>query len=167
MTWESGSEHPWPNKPFRLAEGDLLLVSRGRHVFGLLRLERNRIYPGLPEPPDGRTRLSLKAIQTSRIDLNPAGESLGGLQWLDHQVSQDLGLSASDVPSSEQLLHKLTALHSQAERRHQGLLDAHQSLNALTEQKLFLEMEQRNSNSNSNDAAQDHGVLRHCCCCCG
>ena len=73
MTWDSGSEHPWPNNPFRVAEGNLLLVSHGRHHFGLLRLEQNRIYPGLPQPPDGTIRLTLKAIQTSLIEMNPAG----------------------------------------------------------------------------------------------
>lgn len=147
MTWKSGSEHPWPNAPFRIAEGDLLLVSHGRHDFGLLRLEQNRIYPGLPERPDGTIRLSLKSIQASLIEINPAGDSQDSLQWLDEQLSQDLGITPSADPSPEQLLHKLTALHTMAERRHQCLLDAHQPLNALTEQKLFLEMEQGHSNS--------------------
>ena len=158
MTWESGSEHPWPNNPFRIAEGDLLLVSHGRHDFGLLRLEQNRIYPGLPELSDGTIRLTLKAIQTSRIEVNPAGDSLASLQWLDEQVSRDLGLSPSDGPSSRQLVQKLNALHSQAERRHQRLLDAHQPLNALTEQTLFLEMELGNSKSSGATLADP--VLR-------
>ena len=68
MRWIAGSEHSWPTKPFRLTEGDLLLVSHGRHDFGLVRLERNLTYPGLPARKGVNIRITLRVIQESQIE---------------------------------------------------------------------------------------------------
>ena len=48
MNWNAGSRHSWPSQPFRIISGELLLVSNGALDFGLMRLERNVVYPGPP-----------------------------------------------------------------------------------------------------------------------
>ena len=71
MTWNAGSDHPWPTEPFRITAGELLLVSHGDHAFGVLRLERNIVYPGLSDAASAPMRITLKAIQETRLELSP------------------------------------------------------------------------------------------------
>ena len=90
MTWNTGSDHPWPAEPFRITAGELLLVSHGDHTFGVLRLGQNIVYPGLPDAANAPMRVTLRAIQDSQIEISPEGPCQQGLCWLDEQVSQDL-----------------------------------------------------------------------------
>ncbi|EAU75139.1 ATP-binding cassette domain-containing protein [Synechococcus sp. RS9916] len=147
MNWEAGSEHDWPTTPFRVLDGDLLLVVSGDQSFGVLRLDRTHLYPGLSAPGDAPIRLSLRAIQTTRLEHVPGGECGEGLIWLDVHISQDLGIPASAAPSSTQLIHKLAQLHAQAEQHHRTVVTAHQPLNAASEWQLFQTMEQSNGDS--------------------
>jgi ATP-binding cassette subfamily B protein len=156
MTWIAGSDHPWPTEPFRITAGELLLVSHGDHAFGVLRLAQNIVYPGLPDEASAPMRITLKAIQETHLEISPEQPFQQGLCWLDEQVSQNLGLAASPVPSSDQWLNKLTMLHRQFERRHQALLDGHQPLNATATKNLALAMEQ----GQSSEEVADDPVLR-------
>ena len=110
MNWEAGSEHDWPTTPFRVVDGDLLLVVSSDQSFGVLRLDRTHLYPGLSASGDAPIRLSLRAIQTTRLEHVPGGEFVEGLLWLDAQISQDLGIPASAAPSSDQFIHKPVGL---------------------------------------------------------
>jgi ATP-binding cassette subfamily B protein len=141
MKWVAGSQHDWPEVAFRLVEGDLLLVSSGTNDFGLIRLEPGRLYPGVVLSSAAPISLKLQAIHASRVELVAEGDVQEGVQWLDEQLSQKLGLTASEAPSVEQLLHKLTEQHQRAEHHHQSLLTSHQSLNEVSEQQLFWAME--------------------------
>ncbi|RZO10021.1 MAG: ATP-binding cassette domain-containing protein [Synechococcus sp. MED-G135] len=141
MDWVAGSQHDWPEEAFRLIEGDLLLVSSGTNDFGFIRLQRGCVYPGVVLSSKAPVCLKLQAIQASRVDLVPAGDPQEGVQWLDEQLCQDFGISPSEAPNIDQLLHKLTEQHQRAEQHHQSLLASHQSLNELSEKQLFLAME--------------------------
>ena len=145
MTWTAGSDHPWPTEAFRINSGELLLITRGDHDFGVMRLERDRVYPGRPASAETPIQLSLRAIQASTIELTATRDGEDALRWLDEQVSRNLGIPASPSTSLDQWLHKLAALHQQAERHHRTLLDAHQDLDARAEQGLFLSMEHDHS----------------------
>ena len=156
MTWTAGSDHLWPAEPFRLTAGELLLVTHGDHAFGVLRLKRNIVYPGLPNPASAAIRLTLMAIQEIQLEIIPEESCLPGLCWLDEQVSQALGVDPSSVPSSNQWLDKLSMLHRQFEGRHQALLDGHQPLNATATRNLVLAME----HGKSSEGVVDDPVLR-------
>ena len=142
MNWNAGSHHPWPSEPFRIIAGEVLLVSNGGVDFGLMRLERNVVYPGLSDAAGATIHITLKVIQESRLETSPGANGQEGLHWLDEQLSQLLGIAASAVPSRDQWLSKAAALHHQFEQRHQALLDAHQPLNSSATQNLWLVMEQ-------------------------
>ena len=142
MNWNAGSHHPWPSKPFRIIAGELLLVSNGGPDFGLMRLDRNIVYPGLSGAAGASIRITLKVIQESRLEIIPDANDQEGLHWLDEQLSQLLGIVSSAVPSRDQWLSKVAVLHRQFEQRHQALLDAHQPLNSSATQNLLLVMEQ-------------------------
>ncbi|QNI59528.1 ABC transporter family protein [Synechococcus sp. BIOS-U3-1] len=156
MRWNAGSDHPWPSEPFRITAGVLLLESHGDHAFGVLRLQQNIVYPGLSDATGAPIQIMLKAIQESHLEIFPEGPYQQGLCWLDEQVSQDLGVSPSPVPTSDQWLNKLTVLHHQFEQRHQALLDGHQPLNINATQNLVLAMEQ----GQSSQVESDDPVLR-------
>ncbi len=141
MNWDAGSQHNWPEVAFRLIEGDLLLLSSGTNDFGLTRLERGRLYPGVVLSSTASVCLKLQAIGASRLELVPDGDSHEGLQWLAETLGEDLGFPLPGPPSVEQLLHQLKEQHQRAERHHQSLLASHQSLNEISEQHLFLAME--------------------------
>jgi ATP-binding cassette subfamily B protein len=145
MNWFAGSQHHWPEVAFRLLEGDLLLVCSGTNDFGLMRLERGRLYPGVVLSSAAPVSLKLQAIDASRVELVPDGDPLEGVRWLDEKLSEDLGVPPSESPSVEQLLHKLTEQHQLAEQHHQSLLASHQSLNEASEQQLFWAMEMGHS----------------------
>ena len=147
MRWIAGSEHSWPTKPFRLTEGDLLLVSHGRHDFGLVRLERNLTYPGLPATKGENIRITLRVIQESQIEVNSSDNVQDGLKWLDEQCSKCLNISSSELPDSQQLLQKLKVLHNQSEQHYQSLVDTHQPLNTTTSKELLLSMSEGNRSS--------------------
>ena len=153
MDWVAGSQHDWPEEAFRLIEGDLLLVSSGTNDFGFIRLQRGCVYPGVVLSSKAPVCLKLQAIQASRVDLVPAGDPQEGVQWLDEQLCQDFGISPSEAPNIDQLLHKLTEQHQRAEQHHQSLLASHQSLNELSETKLFLAMEM-----GQNDGAEPSSI---------
>ena len=156
MTWTAGSDHLWPAEPFRITAGELLLVTHGDHAFGVLRLERNIVYPGLPNSARAAIRITCKAIQEIHLEITPEESCLPGLCWLDEQVSQALGVDPSSEPSSNQWLDKLTLLHRQFEGRHQALLDGHQPLNATATRNLVLAME----HGKSSEGVADDPVLR-------
>ena len=141
MNWNTGSQHPWPSQPFRIISGELLLVSSGGLDFGLMRLKRNVVYPGLPDAAGADIRITLKVIQESRLEISAGDSGQEGCQWLDEQLSQLLGIAASAVPSSDSWLCKAAALHHQFEQRHQALLDTHQPLNSSATETLWLAME--------------------------
>ena len=63
MNWNAGSQHPWPSEPFRIIAGEVLLVSNGGVDFGLMRLERNVVYPGLSDAAGATIHITLKFIQ--------------------------------------------------------------------------------------------------------
>lgn len=90
MSWDAGRQEPWPALPFRITEGEMLLVSSGDRDFALLRLEADRIYPGLPEPIANAITLKLQAIQTSRVELLADGDDSEGRQWLGQRLSEEL-----------------------------------------------------------------------------
>ena len=142
MNWNAGSQHPWPSQPFRIISGELLLVSNGGLDFGLMRMERNVVYPGLPDAAGAGIRITLMVIQESRLEISAGASGQEGCQWLDEQLSQLLGIAASAVPSSDPWLSKAAALHHQFEQRHQALLDTHQPLNSSPTETLWLAMEQ-------------------------
>ena len=156
MNWNAGSHHPWPSQPFRIISGELLLVSNGDLDFGLMRLERNVVYPGLPDAAAASIRVTLEVIQDSRLEISAAANAQEGSQWLDDQFSQLLGSDASAVPSADQWLNKAAALHHQFEQRHQAMLDAHQPLNSSATEHLWLVMEQ----GKSPDKPTEDPVLR-------
>ena len=162
MIWTAGSNNPWPSDPFRIIAGEVLLVSRGQHEFGLLRLKRNIVYPGLPGTRDDGIQISLKTIQVSNLETNPQGDWHEGLQWLDEQLSQDLSIPSAEEPSSDQWLRKLVALHSQYERHHQALIAAHQPLHASANQKLFQAMEQGTLQREETDDSVLRGLSLLC-----
>ena len=168
MNWNAGSHQSWPSQPFRIIAGELLLVSNGDLDFGLMRLERNVVYPGLRDTAGASIRLSLEVIQESRLEITPEADGQEGLHWLDNQLSQLLGIAASAAPSRDQWLSKAAALHCQFEQRHQALLDAHQPLNSSSTQNLLLVMEQGNPSDQSTEdpvlraltlLCQDHGAV--------
>ena len=68
MNWDAGSQHNWPEVAFRLIEGDLLLLSSGTNDFGLTRLERGRLYPGVVLSSTASVCLKLQAIGASRLE---------------------------------------------------------------------------------------------------
>ena len=70
MNWNTGSQHPWPSQPFCIISGELLLVSNGGVDFGLMRLKRNVVYPGLPDAAGAGIRITLKVIQESRLEIS-------------------------------------------------------------------------------------------------
>ncbi len=151
MIWTAGSDYTWPSEPFRITAGELLLVSHGDQAFGVLRLKQNIVYPGLPDAALSPIRITLQAIQETRLKISPEDSFQQGLCWLDEQVSQDLGVSPSPVPSIDQWLSKLTMLHRQFERRHQSLLDGHRPLNSSATKDLVLAMEQGQSSTALTD----------------
>jgi len=168
MNWNAGSHQPWPSQPFRIVAGELLLVSSGDLDFGLMRLERNVVYPGLSDTAASSIRLSLEVIQESRLEITPEADGKEGLHWLENRLSQLLGIAASAAPSCDQWLSKAAALHHQFEQRHQSLLDAHQPLNSSATQNLLLVMEQGTASEESTDdpvlraltlLCQDHGAV--------
>ena len=87
MNWLAGSQNDWPEVAFRLLEGDLLLVSSGANDFGLMRLERGRLYPGVVLSSAAPVSLKLQAIDASRVELVPDGDPLEGVRWLDEKLS--------------------------------------------------------------------------------
>ena len=145
MSWDAGRQEPWPALPFRIKEGEMLLVSSGDRDFALLRLEADRIYPGLPEPIASAITLKLQAIQTSRVELLADRDDSEGRQWLGQRLSEELDEELVDgiylPPSKEQLIEKLIALHGVSDQRHQTLLQSYQPLSHGSEQELFVEME--------------------------
>ncbi len=165
MNWNAGTDVLWPSVAFRIKKGEVLLVSRGSREFGLLRLERNLVYPGFPDQAGAPIRLYLRAIQPSRLALLKVEDDLPGRLWLDRHLSSDLACdSSTEALSVEQILQKLNALHAQADELHQILLDAHRPLNARHEAHLFSEMESApgsseipsiRARSSSNQLAQD------------
>ena len=116
MKWNAGSHHPWPSEPFRIIAGEVLLVSNGGVDFGLMRLGRNVVYPGLPDAAGAGIRITLKVIQVSRLEISAGASGQEGCMWLDEQLSQLLGIAASAV-SSDPWLSKAAALHHQFEQR--------------------------------------------------
>ncbi len=156
MRWNAGSDHPWPSEPFRITTGELLLVSHGDHAFGVLRLKQHIVYPGAPGATSAPMRIELKAIQDSQLESSPEGPCEQGLCWLDEQLSQNLGVAPSPVPSSDQWLNKLTVIHRQFEQHHQALLDGHQPLNSTATKTLVLAMEQ----GQPSEQVTDDPVLR-------
>ncbi len=147
MIWEAGSEHDWPNTPFRILQGDLLVIASSRQSFGVLRLNSSFTYPGLgPATTNPRIRLRLKAIKKSHLENITKGNPYDhdGLEWLDEQFSHSLGVAVSPSPSISQLIEKLTVLHLLTEQHHQELLDSHESLDAASELQLFRSVEQSN-----------------------
>ena len=168
MKWNAGSHQPWPPKPFRIIAGELLLVSNGGSDFGLMRLRKNVVYPGVSKAAGDTIRITLDVIQESRLETIPDDNGQEGLRWLDEQLSQILGIAASAVPSSDQWLSKVAAVHRQFEHRHQALLDAHQPLNVRATHDLFLVMEQEKSPDEPSEdpvlraltlLCQDHGAV--------
>ena len=107
-----------------------------------MRLERNVVYPGLPDAAAASSRVTLEVIQDSRLEISAAANAQEGSQWLDDQFSQLLGLAVSAEPSGDQWLNKAAALHHQFEQRHQAMLDAHQPLKSSATEHLWLVMEQ-------------------------
>ena len=144
MNWNAGSEHAVPTMPFRIVEGDLLLVTDAGCSFGLLRLNPTYLYPGFPTTAHQQLHLCLRAIKPSRVELMPAGDTREGLAWLDGEISRKLCIAASASPSTQALVTKLAQLHAQAEQHHLAAVDAHQPLNASSEWQLFQSMEQSN-----------------------
>ena len=142
MNWDVGTDQQWPSVAFRIEEGDVLLVSRGRRDFGVLRLMRNLIYPGLPVQNNDLITIQLRAIRPSRLELQEEGQDESGRLWLDQHLCIELQcIPSSKAPSAEELLHKLQTLHANADQRHQMLLEAHKPLNHWSETHLFVEME--------------------------
>ena len=90
MNWDAGSQHNWPEVAFRLIEGDLLLLSSGTNDFGLTRLERGRLYPGVVLSSTASVCLKLQAIGASRLELVPDGDFHEGLQWLAETLGEEL-----------------------------------------------------------------------------
>lgn len=162
MSWGAGRQEPWPALPFRIMEGEMLLVSSGERDFALLRLEAERIYPGLPEPISNEIKLKLQAIQTSRVELLADGDDTEGRQWLGQRLSEELGEEqGEDVslpPSKQELIEKLIARHDVSDQRHQTLLQSYQPLSHGSEQELFVEMEiSGEDNLESPDGATQQG----------
>ena len=152
MIWEAGSEQDWPSTPFRVLQGDLLVIARSGQSFGVLRLDSSYLYPGLDRAATNQgIHLRLRAIQTSQLETVPNGQPHEGLEWLDHQISYSLGVAASTAPTTSQLIEKLTALYALAEQHHQVLLDHHEPLDAASEQELFRSIEQ-STTLNSSEA---------------
>ena len=143
MIWEAGSEQDWPRTPFRVLQGELLVVASSSQSFGVLRLDSSYAYPGLDTAAtNSRICLRLRAIQKSQLETVPNGNLHEGLEWLDKQISHSLGVAASTSPSTSQLIEKLTALYSLAEQHQQVLVDNHEPLGAASEQQLFRRMEE-------------------------
>ena len=84
MIWEAGSEQDWPRTPFRVLQGELLVVASSRQCFGVLRLDSSYAYPGLDTAAtNSRICLRLRAIQKSQLETVPNGNLHEGLEWLD------------------------------------------------------------------------------------
>ena len=87
MIWEAGSEQDWPRKPFRVLQGELLVVASSSQSFGVLRLDSSYAYPGLDTAAtNSRICLRLRAIQKSQLETVPNGNLHEGLEWLDKQI---------------------------------------------------------------------------------
>lgn len=141
MNWVAGSQNDWPEVPFRLLKGDLLLLTSGANDFGFIRLERGRLYPGVVLSSEEPVHLKLQAIGACQVEWVPDGDPREGMLGLVETLGQELGFSPSDAPSLDQLMQKLKEQHQRAERHHQSLVTNHQSLNEISEQHLFLAME--------------------------
>ena len=98
MNWNAGSRHPWPSQPFRIISGELLLVSNGALDFGLMRLERNVVYPGLPDAAGSTIGVSLEVIQESRLEISPDVDGQEGREWLEDQLGNSLVAQFQQCP---------------------------------------------------------------------
>ncbi len=145
MSWNAGSDRPWPKQAFRISAGEVLLFassSESSSEFGLMRLERGLIYPGMPAATGQGTQLRLRAIQTSQLEFLAEGDDQGGRLWLAQRIESELGQPASgSTPTPQQLHAALLALHQRALRRHQSLVAGRSPLNLSSEKALFQAME--------------------------
>ena len=89
-----------------------------------MRLERNVVYPGLPDAAGSTIRVSLEVIQESRLEISPDFDGQEGREWLEGQLGQLLCSATSVAPSCDQWFSKAAELHEQFEQRHQVLLNA-------------------------------------------
>ena len=56
MKMPAGTNLLWPERSFRITEGEVLLLARGEHDFALFRLERSIIFPALPSTSQIKTQ---------------------------------------------------------------------------------------------------------------
>ena len=92
----------------------MLLVSSGDRDFSLLRLEGDRIYPGLQEPIANAITLKLQAIQTSWVEQLADSDDSEGRRWLGQRLGEELGEEVADgvslTPSKESLSSLVSVL---------------------------------------------------------
>lgn len=169
VIWNTGSDNPWPSQPFCITSGDLLLVVRCRHDFGLFRLKHGLSYPGLPSALNGDLQIALKAIQSSQVDIDHVGDCRNGLQWLDEQLTQAISISVSSLPRGNEWVDKIFFIYHELEQRHEELIDEHQRSNASSSQQLFLSINQGKNSENVSDdpvfcalsvMCEGHGALK-------
>lgn len=147
MSMKAGSDRPWPEQCFRITSGEVLLIAYGadhREQIGLMRLQQNLTYPGLPNPAlqNSRIQLKLRAIQVSQLEELGDGDDHDGRLWMARRLEAELGGSSTDqAPPTSQLIRTLIAVYQQAHNRHLTLLQSHSALNASSEANLFLCME--------------------------
>ena len=99
MKIPAGTCEPWPKQPFRISQGELLLVSKGDNDFAFFRLERSIVFPGFPTPEDNGIQLYLSAIDDGLIEQINDAEILAldpsrsiddeGRRWLEDRLSRE------------------------------------------------------------------------------
>ena len=113
MIWEAGSEQDWPRTPFRVLQGELLVVASSSQSFGVLRLDSSYAYPGLDTAAtNSRICLRLRAIQKSQLEIVPTATSMKDWSGWTSRSAIPAGVAASTSPSTSQPIEKLTAFYS-------------------------------------------------------
>ena len=153
--------HYWPDYAFRLIDGNALLIVSGVHDFSLLRLERDRVYPGLPPGKEHEVKIELQFINGGRLERETEGAPPDSIEWLTEQVGiKTSPATGNDQPSAKLLRSELTALHRHHEQRLQKRLNNHELLDDQSEGRLFRDMEQGIDESPQHENASNDPLVR-------